>query len=91
MKRRTPAPSSVSVHSVRETSTSESLPNATVFLSKAMVSPALLPDRIVLGMEVLAVGSRIDSSGEVLDPDAVVNANVLTRDLVEGLQASITV
>ncbi len=77
---------SLSLHDVRDTTTNDVLHNAPLILGKALVSPAVVPNHVFLGMELIAIGSRTDPSGVALGPHAIVNANLLTRDLIDGLQ-----
>jgi len=83
--------SSVSVHSVRDLKTERLLHNAPQLLGKAMASPALIPEHLFLGAEVLAVGKRTNPGGATLGSYAVVNTHLLGRDLVEGLELALTV
>jgi len=82
---------SVSLHDVRDTATNDVLHNAPLWLGKALVSPAVVPNHVFLGMEMLAVGSRTDPGGVTLGPHAIVNANLLTRDLIEDLNLAVSV
>ena len=82
---------SVSLHNVRDNVTDDVLYNAPLLLCKAMASPALVPNHVFLGLEVIAVGARQNPGDITLDPYATVNAHLLTRDLVDDLNVSLTV
>ena len=75
---------------VRDAATDTELRNAPQHLGKILASPAVWPERVFVGAEVLMVDDR-RGVGATIRGYTLVNAHINVRNLAEGLQLGFTV
>ncbi len=75
----------------RDASTGQRLSNSPEHVAKLNLTAPLWHEKIFLNIEVLGLSSRLTGSGSTVGGYSLVNATLLSLDLVKGLEASASI